>query len=177
MVVRLGRFILIAVVLLVSRFALAQDTSAPTPAPAQPAAVAEAPAEPSLAASTGIIKSDSNETSGFGGSTVSNLFAARLDGTFDAFSAGIGGGVSYKWLTPKKRYHYELGLYLAPQITKIENADARATVAVLLHAVLYKSFGIGFGYHFWQSGVGLVEPDKPTLFFTAGIGLTNKTDR
>ena len=112
-----------------------------------------------------------NDT-GWGASVAISLAAFKLDGSLDVFSAGVGGGVSYKLVTPKNGYPMEFGAYLAPQFSR-SSGSSTGSVAFLLHAVLFRGFGVGVGYSFWYLDHGLMKPELGTTFFTLGVGMTN----
>jgi hypothetical protein len=156
--------------------ARAQEAS-PPPAPvADPRVEAAKTREESLGEAAGLVKKD-----GWGAAALANVGAFRANGAYQLFSAGIGVGVSYKHNTARRRYPFELGLYAAPQLTGGKGSSA-ASAAAILHATLFKSFGIGVG---WETGRATVDGEggaeggffksgaKDSFFVTLGLGLTN----
>ena len=110
---------------------------------------------------------------GFGMSAVLSTTVLRFDGTLHALSTGIGIGASYKWGNATSRFPIELGAYVAPELT-VDSKSAAGSFAFLIHGVLYKGFGLGLGYTFYDSTQSaLVAPSKTTLFAFVGYGLSN----
>ncbi|NOY60308.1 MAG: hypothetical protein GXO75_15470 [Calditrichaeota bacterium] len=103
---------------------------------------------------------------GFG--VVSNVGVYYLDGSFKIFEAPIAGGIVFKrweWL-------WKPGLYLAPTLTNSDNVEEQAKLATIFYVTLLRKMSLGFGYSFWISSLGVVEPKKENLFFALSIKLT-----
>lgn len=117
----------------------------------------------------------SNDTGekGWGGSAIANVGSFYFNGDYSVFSAGVGFGVSYKSETRHKKYPFEFGFYLAPQISSNANGDV-AFVSVLFHVTFLKAMGVGLGMKFWNKGEGILKPASNNVFFTIGYGLTNE---
>lgn len=125
----------------------------------------------------GIVQGETGE-GGLGFSVTSNVTRFYLDGRYDVFAAGIGLGVSWK-NDSASRTPFEIGFYIAPQFAKrVDGEDSEGTVSVIVHATLFKKFGIGAGFDSWYTEGG-VSPDgvdaSDRLFVTIGYGLTNET--
>lgn len=129
-------------------------------------AFADEPAQPPLGHA--LLVSES----GLGSSVAVNLLSATLDGNLKVFSAGVGAGISYKGEASGQRYPWELGLYVSPQVEQ-GSAQASSLIAIVVHATLLKSFGVGMGWDAWRAGTGVQRFDKSTVFVTLGYGATN----
>jgi hypothetical protein len=129
-------------------------------------------------ANLNVIVQDKTGEGGFGFSITSNLTRFYFDGRYDVFAAGIGFRASWK-NDSEKRYPFEIGLYVAPQFAKrIDDGDSEGTVSTILHATLFKKFGVGLGFDAWYTDGGVSPDDVETsdrFFFTIGYGLTNET--
>lgn len=88
-----------------------------------------------------------------------------LDGQVKVFEAPMAIGLKYKQIDED----VNVGLYFAPVID--EGNGSNSSLSTMLYTTLFKDFGIGFGYKFWRSGVGLVEPKKENLFLSFNFSL------
>ena len=107
----------------------------------------------------------------WGTSAVVDLTAFKGDGTVSAFSSGIGGGVSYKWITDSHKYPFEVGAYFGPRVEVPSEGDTQATLALLVHGTLFAGFGLGAGYEIWHRGLGFFKQSGEDKFFIT-IGFT-----
>lgn len=80
-----------------------------------------------------------------------------LDGQFQVFESPVAFGAAY---TPV----IDIGFFLAP-VFQINEENTIVDLSTLFHARVLKKIGLGFGYTFWQSRLGLVQPQKSNLFF------------
>ena len=155
------RLIYLAIGLMLTTAAYAQDRTTPSTTP-----------EPGLLRRMLKVQGD-----GWGGSAVTDLSAFYFNGDYNVLSAGLGFGVSYKAkIGTVHKYPSEIGLYAAPLFTGTDNKNA-ASVSAMIHYLFKDAFGIGFGMRFWENGSGLVAPNKNRAFFTLGYGLTNKKEQ
>ncbi len=90
-----------------------------------------------------------------------------LDGEYIIGTGSFAVGVAYSG----EGYKAEPGLYISPVI-QATNKETFASVSLLLHIGIFKKFGIGFGYDFWKTNIGLVSPKQETLYFTLNYTLT-----
>lgn len=123
---------------------------------------------------TQILGLTSGTDGGLGLSVLTNVTRLFFNGNYDILSAGIGLGLS--WKSPSaSRFPFELGLYVAPQFSG-ESSSSTGSVALILHAVAFKGFGLGVGGAAWQKGTGFGGGSaSERLFLTIGYGLTNDT--
>lgn len=107
-------------------------------------------------------------------SVLSNFSTFTLDGQFKVFEAPIGFGVAH---TPSI---FDIGLFIAPVI-QIEDETVVVDLSTILHGRAFDKFGLGFGYTWWTTNIGLIEPTKSNLFFTLSYELlgpeTNRAKR
>ncbi|MCP4392871.1 MAG: hypothetical protein GY804_01155 [Alphaproteobacteria bacterium] len=90
-----------------------------------------------------------------------------LDGEYIIGTGSFAVGVAYSG----EGYKAEPGLYISPVI-QATNKETFASVSLLLHIGIFKKFGIGFGYDFWKTNIGLTSPKQETLYFTLNYTLT-----
>lgn len=89
-----------------------------------------------------------------------------LDGQVKVFEAPMAVGLKYKEVDED----VNVGLYFAPVIDEGQDYS-NSSLSTMLYVTLFKDFGLGFGYKFWRSGVGIVEPKKNNLFLSFNFSL------
>ncbi len=122
------------------------------------------------------IISDTSGEGGLGFSMVLNMSHLYPDLRFNILASGLGLGTSWKSKAPI--YPFEIGLYIAPQMSRAtEGGRTSISFSTNLHATLYRGFGIGVGLNTWERDAGLTPYSSLTdnIFFTFGFSLFNKT--
>ena len=88
-----------------------------------------------------------------------------LDGDVKVFEAPMAIGLKYKEIDED----INIGFYVAPVID--EGQTSNSSLSVMFYTTLFKDFGFGFGYKFWRSGVGAIDPRKENLFLSFNFSL------
>lgn len=112
-------------------------------------------------------------------SVTGSLFRFSPSGEFSTFTPSIGFGLARKF--KPKDVDFDLGLYLAPQITKKDSLTT-ARVSLIVYASLFGDAQLGVGADIWDNDngftkEGLFSTDSNRLFFTLGWKIGGDGDK
>jgi hypothetical protein len=91
-----------------------------------------------------------------------------LDGQLKVFEAPMAAGLQYKGLDKD----IDIGYYLAPVISEGELSNS--SLSMMVYTSVYKDFGFGFGYRFWEAGEGVVPAKKSRLYLSFNFSLIGR---
>jgi len=99
-------------------------------------------------------------------SVLANVMSFYLNGQYKIFESPMAFGVAYTG----RLYPVETGLYVSPVVLK--DADSKdVKLGLIWHTRLFQAIGGGIGYNFWDDGVGLVPPEKSTVFIVVSVNV------